>query len=114
MTGEETMPHDGQMQALIWLGPEDMQLRAAPLPKLAPGEVLIETSAAGICGSELSGYLGKNSLRKPPLVMGHEAAGRILKTGDAATLADGAPGQAGMRVTFNPLIICGNCDRCRA
>lgn len=108
------MLHDTPMKALVWLGPEDMQLRDVPPPELAAGEVLIETSAAGICGSELSGYLGKNSLRRPPLVMGHEAAGRILHIGDATMLADGTVGQAGMRVTFNPLIVCGTCDRCRA
>jgi L-iditol 2-dehydrogenase len=113
MTGEDTMLTATQMKALVWLGPADMQMLDVPLPTLAPGEVLIETSAVGICGSELSGYLGKNSLRRPPLVMGHEAAGRIVKIGDETMLADGAPGQVGMRVTFNPLIVCGTCDRCR-
>lgn len=108
------MLSDAQMEALVWLGPEDIQLRAVPLPELAPGEVLIETSAIGICGSELSGYLGKNSLRFPPLIMGHEAAGRIARAGERLTLADGTIGQEGMRVTFNPLVVCGTCDRCRA
>ena len=108
------MPTETQMKALVWLGPEDLQMRDVALPELAPGEVLIETSAVGICGSELSGYLGHNSLRRPPLIMGHEAAGRILKTGDATTLADGTTAQVGTRVTFNPLIVCGTCDRCRA
>lgn len=108
------MVTDARMKALVWLGPEDLQLRDVPFPVSGPGDVLIETSAVGICGSELSGYLGKNSLRRPPLIMGHEAAGRIIQTGDEATLADGMPGQAGMRVTFNPLIVCGTCDRCRA
>lgn len=105
---------DPQMKALVWLGPADLQLRDVPLPALASGDVLIETSAVGICGSELSGYLGKNSLRRPPLIMGHEAAGRITQIADETTLADGSTGQTGMRVTFNPLIVCGTCDRCRA
>jgi 2-desacetyl-2-hydroxyethyl bacteriochlorophyllide A dehydrogenase len=104
---------DAQMKALVWLGPEDLQLRDVPLPQPAPGEVLIETGAVGICGSELSGYLGKNSLRRPPLIMGHEAAGRIVQRGNATTLADGSPAEVGTRVTFNPLIVCGTCDRCR-
>jgi threonine dehydrogenase-like Zn-dependent dehydrogenase len=103
-----------EMQALVWLGPEEMQMRAVPRPEPAPAEVLIETSAIGICGSELSGYLGKNSLRRPPLIMGHEAAGRIAQTDEQAICADGTASQVGMRVTFNPLIVCGACDRCRA
>ena len=108
------MLDNAHMKALVWLGPEDLQIRDVPLPELATGEVLIQTSAVGICGSELSGYLGKNSLRRPPLVMGHEAAGQIVSIADTARLADGTPGATGTRVTFNPLVTCGVCDRCRA
>jgi threonine dehydrogenase-like Zn-dependent dehydrogenase len=75
--------------------------------------VLVAVEAVGICGSELSGYLGQNSLRRPPLIMGHEAAGRIAFDSDA-TLSDGSPARAGVRVTFNPLLTCGACDRCQA
>ena len=107
------MLRDTSMKALVWLGPADLQLRDVPLPEPGADEVLIETSAVGICGSELSGYLGKNSLRHPPLIMGHEAAGRIVKIGNATTLADGTTGAMGTRVTFNPLVVCGTCDRCR-
>ena len=84
-----------------------------PVPQPGPGEVLVEVGAAGICGSELSGYLGQSSIRVPPLVMGHEAAGTIV-SGSDATLADGSPALDGTRVAFNPLIVCGECDRCRS
>ncbi len=80
--------------------------------ELHPGEVLIAVRAAGICGSELSGYLGQNSLRVPPLVMGHEAAGEVIQSTEG-TFADGSPARTGIRITFNPLVICGECDRCR-
>jgi threonine dehydrogenase-like Zn-dependent dehydrogenase len=90
-----------------------MEMQTLSLPELIAGEVLLEVGVAGICGSELSGYLGQNSLRKPPLIMGHEAAGRIVQIA-GGTLADGWQPQVGMRVTFNPLIVCGVCDRCRA
>ncbi|MBO0794206.1 MAG: galactitol-1-phosphate 5-dehydrogenase [Ktedonobacteraceae bacterium] len=103
-----------QMETLVWLGPRTMEMQATPVPELQPGEVLVAVGAAGICGSELSGYLGQNSLRKPPLVMGHEAAGRIAAVTSGAALHDGSPAREGMRVTFNPLISCGQCDRCRA
>lgn len=102
-----------QMDTLLWLGPSIMNMRRTALPVLKAGEVLLEVSAAGICGSELSGYLGHNSLRKPPLIMGHEAAGRIVQTTEG-TLADGSRAREGARVTFNPLISCGVCDRCLA
>lgn len=101
-----------QMEALVWLGPSEMEIQRTAVPELAPGEVLIAVHVAGICGSELSGYLGQNSLRVPPLVMGHEAAGEVIECTEG-TFADGSPVRVGSRVTFNPLISCGDCDRCR-
>src|SRR5579884_4241969 len=111
------MRADKEMEALVWSGPRNMEIQITPVPDLARGEVLMEVGVAGICGSELSGYLGQNSLRKPPLIMGHEAAGRIVRIqadGGSLLLADGSQPQVGMRVTFNPLLVCGVCDRCRA
>lgn len=104
---------DRLMEALVWTGPRAMEVRAVAVPEPAPGEVLIEVSAVGICGSEISGYLGHNSLRVPPLIMGHEASGRIVRVA-GGICADGSIPQVGMRVTFNPLVVCGACDRCLA
>jgi len=101
------------MQALVWLGPRDMVQRAEPVPQLAAGEVLISVGAVGICGSELSGFLGHNSLRVPPLIMGHECAGQVLQVTEGL-FATGEVATIGARVTFNPLIVCGTCDRCLA
>lgn len=101
------------MDALLWTAPREMAMHAVPEPQPASNEVLVAVSAAGICGSDLSGYLGESSIRVPPLVMGHEAAGKIA--GDSTlVLGDGSPARAGTRITFNPLIVCGTCDRCRA
>ena len=91
------------MQALVWEGPRQMNLREVADPQVPANEVLIKVVYSGICGSELGGYLGQNSLRKPPLIMGHEFAGEIVALGDQVagikpTLA------VGQRVTVNPLI----------
>ena len=101
-----------QMKSLVWLGPRAMEMQHTTIPEPSPGEVLIAVGAVGICGSELSGYLGQNSLRVPPLVMGHEAAGKVIQS-TKATFADGSSARVGVRVTFNPLITCGACDRCQ-
>ncbi|HMO59104.1 MAG TPA: alcohol dehydrogenase catalytic domain-containing protein [Roseiflexaceae bacterium] len=100
------------MDALVWMAPRVMQLERVAIPQPAAGEVLIAVGAVGICGSELSGYLGQSSIRVPPLVMGHEAAGRVVQAGDTP-LADGTTVGVGQRVAFNPLIVCGTCDCCR-
>lgn len=91
------------MQALVWEGPRQMNMREVPEPVPAADEVLIAVAYSGICGSELGGYLGHNSLRVPPLIMGHEFAGEIVSLGERA--ADLNPTlQIGTRVTVNPLI----------
>ena len=61
------------------------------------GEEEIAIQAAGVCGSDISGFLGHSALRKPPLVLGHELVGR---RGD------------GRRVVANPLVSCGHCNAC--
>ena len=99
------------MQALVWLGPREMVERAEPMPTLADEDVLISVGAVGICGSELSGFLGHNSLRVPPLIMGHEGAGQVVHA-TGGTFATGEAAAVGARVTFNPLVVCGSCDRC--
>ena len=95
------------MRAIIWNGPRQMEISEVAEPKPKTGEVLIKVHAVGICGSELSGYLGENSLRVPPLIMGHEFSGTIVESGVAA-----ARFQPGDGVVVNPLITCGECFFC--
>jgi 2-desacetyl-2-hydroxyethyl bacteriochlorophyllide A dehydrogenase len=100
------------MKALVYEGPRQMVIRDVPVPELKPDEVLIRVAYSGICGSELSGYEGKNALRKPPLIMGHEFSGTIEAIGDGVQQSD--PDRTpGKRVTVNPLISCGQCAYCR-
>ena len=90
------------MKALVYTAPNEVVYRDEPPPQRVTGEVLIGIDAVGICGSDLHAYHGRDPRRVPPLILGHELAGRILE----------GPG-AGRRVTVNPLITCGACDYCR-
>jgi threonine dehydrogenase-like Zn-dependent dehydrogenase len=100
------------MPSLIWEAPRKMVMHETNLPDLQPEEVLIQVGYVGICGSELSGYLGHNALRVPPLVMGHEFSGEIAGMGErAATLNPDLT--LGQYVTANPMIFCGKCEACQ-
>ncbi|MBI3957372.1 MAG: alcohol dehydrogenase catalytic domain-containing protein [Chloroflexi bacterium] len=90
------------MKSLVWEAPRVMALRETPMPTIPPDEVLIRVAYGGICGSELSGYLGHNALRVPPLVMGHEFSGEIVEMGEQATTVNPALA-VGAAVTVNPL-----------
>ncbi len=97
------------MSALVYEAPREMNIRQVPIPVIQPDEALIRVSYSGICGSELSGYEGKNSLRKPPLIMGHEFSGHIEAIGSAV---DGPELKVGAAVTANPLLSCRQCPYC--
>ena len=90
------------MKALVYTGKNSLDYRDEPEPEAGPGEVLVRVDAVGICGSDLHAYHGLDERRPPPLVLGHEAAGRIV-----------GGSRAGERVTVNPLVTCGRCRACR-
>lgn len=104
------------MKALVYEGPSTMIMREVEKPVPGPDEVLIRVERVGICGSELGGYLGHNSLRKPPLIMGHEFSGVVAELGSEGDAWDSRTGKArlrqGDRVTANPLVSCGRCRAC--
>jgi 2-desacetyl-2-hydroxyethyl bacteriochlorophyllide A dehydrogenase len=68
-----------------------------PRPHAGAGDVEIAISTAGICGADVTGFLGRSRRRKPPLIFGHELVGRTAE---------------GRRVVADPLITCGRCAEC--
>ena len=95
------------MKALVWRGPSSMTVDDVPEPRPKPGEVVVHSEAAGICGSEIEGYLGRMSNRVPPLVMGHEFAGAVKELGEGVDRS-----WLGKRVAINPVVGCGRCSYC--
>jgi threonine dehydrogenase-like Zn-dependent dehydrogenase len=96
------------MKNLVWTKPEWMEIQESAEPEILENEVLVKVNAVGICGSELEGYLGHNSLRIPPLVMGHEFSGTIENVGSKVKGL-----LKGQKVVANPLLSCGTCNFCR-
>jgi L-iditol 2-dehydrogenase len=69
----------------------------------------VAVKACGICGSDVHGMDGSTGRRRPPIIMGHEAAGVIVRIGsDVQGWAEGD------RVTFDSTVYCGRCPPCRA
>lgn len=83
-------------------------LSVGPLDLAPPaaGEVLVRIEAAGVCHSDLSVVDG-NRARPVPMLLGHEAAGRVEALGAGVT--DLAVGQ---RVVMTFLPRCGDCAGC--
>lgn len=97
------------MKALLLTAPSQLEYTEVPEPGQADDEVVVRIRACGICGSDIHGWDGSSGRRRPPLIMGHEAAGEILSVGPR--VEHWKPGD---RVTFDSTIWCGQCDYCRA
>jgi len=89
------------MKALVYTAHKEMTYRDEPEPVPGPGDAMIAIDSIGICGSDMHAYLGHDERRVPPLILGHEAVGRVLEGS-----------QPGQRVVLNPLITCGLCQHC--
>jgi threonine dehydrogenase-like Zn-dependent dehydrogenase len=96
------------MKALVLKAYKQFTCEDVPTPKASPAEVLVEVKACGICGSDVHGMDGSTGRRRPPIIMGHEAAGVISSIGSDVT-----GWVAGDRVTFDSTIYCGHCEFCR-
>src|SRR5215470_3095103 len=95
------------MKALLLSEYGHLQVTDVPVPTVRADELLVRVAACGICGSDVHGYDGSSGRRIPPIVMGHEAAGKI------AAVGEGVQGlMVGDRVTFDSTIYCGTCGPC--
>tara|TARA_A100001011_G_scaffold199225_1_gene207468 strand:+ start:297 stop:1301 length:1005 start_codon:yes stop_codon:yes gene_type:complete len=89
------------MHALVYTDIETVTYREEKKPQEKTGESILKTTAAGICGSDMHAYHGKDERRIPPLILGHEVSG-VVENGKFK----------GKNVVINPLITCGKCEYC--
>ena len=96
------------MEALVKTqhGKGFMEIKKMLDPEPEQNEVLIKIEAAGICGSDVHFYDGSLTHCIPPVILGHEFSGEIVKAGDAVNRY--SPGD---RVVSEPHK--GGCGLCR-
>lgn len=95
------------MKALLLEEYKKLRVTDMPEPEVGEDEALIRVQACGICGSDIHGFDGSSGRRVPPIIMGHEASGSIERVGSGV---EGV--ELGARVTFNPMLSCGQCEYC--
>ena len=89
---------------------DSLEVREVPVPKVGPGEVLIQIKATGICYTDISILKNRYKGRKPvpiPLIMGHEGAGIVAELGPGVNHVS-----VGDRVGLEALWGCGKCLQC--
>jgi L-iditol 2-dehydrogenase len=87
------------MKALVLEEYNKLVYKEVSDPVIKSNEVLVRVKACGICGSDVHGLDGSTGRRIPPMIMGHEASGVIIKTGEDVT--NWKPGD---RVTFDSTV----------
>jgi alcohol dehydrogenase, propanol-preferring len=99
------------MKAAVFHGTGSrLTIEEMPLPDLREGDALVRVAACGLCHTDLH-YLdhGVPTFRKPPIILGHEAAGIVDRIGPGVSGI--APGD---RVLAPSVWACGRCRYCRA
>src|SRR5579862_7036256 len=95
------------MAAAVYRGAGTVSVEDVPVPSPGAGEVLIEVSHCGICGTDLHFVI--EGWSAPGSVHGHEYSGVIVAVGP------GVKGwAAGDRVVGGPGAGCGSCPSCQA
>lgn len=108
------------MRAAVLHGRRDLRVEEVPTPSPGPGELLLEVTAVGVCGTDAAEWgngpkLLPIEVRHPvtghlgPLTMGHEFAGRVVAVGDGVD-----PAWFGRLAASCGAGPCGECDLCRS
>lgn len=97
------------MKAITFQGVEELAFSDVPEPSLEEeSDALVRVTVAGICGSDLHPYFGRETGLDPGTVMGHELVGEVVETGSAVSRF-----HPGDRVVAPFTTNCGACFYCR-
>lgn len=97
------------MRAVTFQGVESLAIESVPDPALEePGDVVVEVLVAGVCGSDLHPYFGRETGLDRGTVMGHEVVGRVAEVGPEVHALS-----VGDRVVAPFTTSCGRCFHCR-
>jgi 6-hydroxycyclohex-1-ene-1-carbonyl-CoA dehydrogenase len=98
------------MKAAVFYGKgKPLKFEEVPVPEIEPDEILVKVAGCGICQSDMEYIdLGVPTMKKPPLILGHESAGIVSEVGKLVTNV-----KAGDPVLLGNIISCGVCLNCR-
>lgn len=96
------------MKAVVLQEPGRLTVEQRPVPEIGDHEILLKVGACAMCGSDLEAYLGIHpSVKKYPVVLGHEFAGVVVAAGPRVRRY-----RVGDRICHTGGRVCGACDAC--
>ena len=91
------------------LGPEQrLSVEDVPRPVPGRGEVLVRTSACGVCATDLHYLHGIPTFQTPPVILGHEISGVVEELGPESVGV-----KVGDPVLIPAVVSCGHCPACQ-
>ncbi|MGI9474218.1 MAG: zinc-binding alcohol dehydrogenase family protein [Rubripirellula sp.] len=84
------------------------QIDVDPPQAPGPGQALVRTHRMGVCGTDISCYLGKFPFFDFPRIPGHELGVEVVEVGEGVGNV-----KAGDRCSIEPYMNCGECYACR-
>jgi L-iditol 2-dehydrogenase len=110
MSDQKTSLEGIFMQAAVFMGKHDLQIKDVPQRQPDPDEIMIRVAACGVCGTDHHIFSGDKGSADCPsgTVLGHEFSGTVAAVGSHVTRF-----RIGDRVSVDPNDYCGTCDFCR-
>lgn len=98
------------MKAAIFKKPGLIEVEEKELRQICDDELLVRVKACGVCGTDIHIFHGEegSAAVNPPIVLGHEYSGEVIKAGKSA---EGF--SEGDRIAVDPNVFCGKCEYCR-
>lgn len=97
------------MRAMVYHGPGNASFDAVPAPVIVDDtDAIVQVDAVTICGTDLHILKGDVPAMTPGRVLGHEAVGTVMATGEGVRRV-----KVGDRVLVSCITSCGTCRYCR-
>lgn len=97
------------MNGCCFVDVQSVRMESLADPEIeAPGDAIVKVELAGLCGSDLHPYFGRETGLDPGTVMGHEFVGRVVEAGSNVNTV-----QVGDRVCCPFSTSCGSCFYCQ-
>lgn len=92
------------VKAVNYYSYDDIRLENRYIPTITDDELLVKVHGCGLCGSDILKIVQQ---APPPVILGHELTGTIVKQGSAVTSF-----AVGQRVVVAHHVPCGHCHYC--
>ncbi|HGE72404.1 TPA: alcohol dehydrogenase [Candidatus Poribacteria bacterium] len=89
-----------------------LNIREIEIPELSQGQILVKITSAGVCGSDVHMFEGKDPRVPLPMILGHEGVGVVVNVNGEKKTVLGEKVKEGDPIIWNRGVLCGKCYYC--